>query len=104
VINFDMPDTVDAYTHRIGRTGRAHKTGEAYTFVEREQEPLIREIEKLLGAQIERRRLPGFDYEGFMPERRPQHGKHNQPRQTQSRRRRGSGGNRHNRAPTRNVA
>jgi ATP-dependent RNA helicase RhlE len=65
VINFDMPDTVDAYTHRIGRTGRAHKTGEAYTFVEREQEPMVREIEKVLGAQIERRRLPGFDYEGF---------------------------------------
>jgi ATP-dependent RNA helicase RhlE len=32
VINFDMPDTVDAYTHRIGRTGRAHQTGEAFTF------------------------------------------------------------------------
>ena len=32
VINFDMPDTVDAYTHRIGRTGRAEQTGEAFTF------------------------------------------------------------------------
>ena len=33
VINYDMPDTPDAYTHRIGRTGRAEQTGEAYTLV-----------------------------------------------------------------------
>jgi len=104
VINFDMPDTVDAYTHRIGRTGRAHKTGEAYTFVEREQEPLVREIEKVLGAQIERRQLPGFDYEGFVPESHPLRNQSKRPRQSQSRRRRGSGANRRNRAPTRNVA
>jgi ATP-dependent RNA helicase RhlE len=104
VINFDMPDTVDAYTHRIGRTGRAHKTGEAFTFVEREQEPLVREIEKVLGAQIERRRLTGFDYEGFVPESRPQHKQSRQPRQTGSRRRRDPGTNRRNRAPKRNVA
>jgi ATP-dependent RNA helicase RhlE len=62
VINFDMPDTVDAYTHRIGRTGRAHKTGEAYTFMAQGDEPLVREIEKVLGKRIERRRLPGFNY------------------------------------------
>jgi ATP-dependent RNA helicase RhlE len=104
VINFDMPDTVDAYTHRIGRTGRAHKTGEAYTFVEREQESMVREIEKVLGDQIERRRLPGFDYEGFVPESRPQHKQSRQPRQTGSRRRRDPGTNRRNRAPKRNVA
>ena len=104
VINFDMPDTVDAYTHRIGRTGRAHKTGEAYTFVERDQEPMIRRIEKVLGAQIERRRLPGFDYGGAASESRPQRGQSKQPRQTQSRSRRGSGANRRNRTPTRNVA
>ena len=62
VINFDMPDTVDAYTHRIGRTGRAHKTGEAFTFMAQGDEPLVRKIEKVLGKQIERRRLPGFNY------------------------------------------
>ena len=48
VINFDMPDTVDAYTHRIGRTGRAHKTGEAFTFVTQSDEPLLCQIEKVL--------------------------------------------------------
>jgi len=62
VINFDMPDTVDAYTHRIGRTGRAHQTGEAFTFIAQGDEPMVREIEKVLGKRIERRRLPGFDY------------------------------------------
>ncbi|NIV38399.1 MAG: DEAD/DEAH box helicase [Anaerolineae bacterium] len=63
VINFDMPDTVDAYTHRIGRTGRAHKRGEAFTFMAQGDEPLVRKIEKVLGKRIERRRLPGFNYQ-----------------------------------------
>ena len=62
VINFDMPNTVDAYIHRIGRTGRAELTGEAYTFVMPEDETLVRKIEAVLGTRIERRRLPDFDY------------------------------------------
>ncbi|MBN1811871.1 MAG: DEAD/DEAH box helicase [Anaerolineae bacterium] len=104
VINFDVPDTVDAYTHRIGRTGRAHKTGEAYTFVEPEQEPMVREIEKVLGARIERRRLPGFDYEGCVPEGRLRRDQSKQPRQTPPRRRRGPSTNRHSHALTEYVA
>jgi ATP-dependent RNA helicase RhlE len=60
VVNFDMPDTVDAYTHRIGRTGRAQKKGEAFTFIAGTDEGILRQIEKTLGAKIERRRLPGF--------------------------------------------
>jgi ATP-dependent RNA helicase RhlE len=62
VINFDMPDTVDAYTHRIGRTGRATHTGEAFTFTSPADEFLVRDIERLLGARIERRRVEDFDY------------------------------------------
>jgi ATP-dependent RNA helicase RhlE len=85
VINFDMPDTVDAYTHRIGRTGRAHLTGKAYTFAVQGDEPLVRDIEKVLGQRIERRRLPGFDYGSFAPESQLQQTRPNQPRQTQSR-------------------
>ncbi len=69
VINFDMPDTVDAYTHRIGRTGRAENSGEAFTFAVHDDYPMIRDIERLLGTQIERRRLDGFDYGNFSPER-----------------------------------
>jgi ATP-dependent RNA helicase RhlE len=68
VINFDMPDTVDAYTHRIGRTGRAHKTGTAYTFATSEDRSMLQSIEKVLGLPIEKRSLPGFDYGNFIPE------------------------------------
>ncbi len=69
VINFDMPNTVDAYTHRIGRTGRAEHTGEAFTFAVRGDGLMIGQIEKKLGSRLERRRLPGFDYgSGFAPE------------------------------------
>jgi ATP-dependent RNA helicase RhlE len=62
VINFDMPDTTDAYTHRIGRTGRAAKTGDAFTFMTREDEAMVRSIERVLGEKVERCTLPGFDY------------------------------------------
>ena len=45
-----MPDTVDAYTHRIGRTGRAHNTGQALTFVSDTDEPMVREIKNGAGV------------------------------------------------------
>jgi ATP-dependent RNA helicase RhlE len=67
VINYDMPDTVDAYTHRIGRTGRAESTGEAFTFTAEADQPTVQQIEKILGARIERRHLPGFAPAGMDP-------------------------------------
>jgi len=70
VVNFDMPNTVDAYTHRIGRTGRAERTGEAFTLAVRGDGLMVRQIEKALGTALERRRLPDFNYgAGFEPER-----------------------------------
>ena len=57
VINFDMPDSVDAYTHRIGRTGRAEQTGEAFTFATQTDEPMVCKIEKVLQKIVERRTL-----------------------------------------------
>jgi ATP-dependent RNA helicase RhlE len=68
VINFDMPDTVDAYTHRIGRTGRAEESGEAFTLAVPEDASQVRAIEKAVGKPIERRRMPGFNYGDFRPE------------------------------------
>ena len=62
VINYDMPDTVDAYTHRIGRTGRAEQEGDAFSFVTPEERDLVGNIEHVLGERIERRTLEGFDY------------------------------------------
>lgn len=72
VINFDMPDTADAYTHRIGRTGRAAEEGDAFTFATDDDTAMIRDIERVLKARLERRRWPGFDYSGFDPEKRPE--------------------------------
>ncbi|GFO60278.1 ATP-dependent RNA helicase RhlE [Geomonas silvestris] len=62
VINYDIPDTPEAYTHRIGRTGRAARTGDAFTMVTSEDEVMVRSIERVLGSKIERRRMEGFDY------------------------------------------
>lgn len=96
VINFDMPDTVDAYTHRIGRTGRAHQTGEAYTLSVQSDESMVREIEKVLGTKIERRKLDGFRYEGGPPaERKNRSERENSGERTQRHRR--SGGTRRRR-------
>ena len=78
VINYDVPDTVDAYTHRIGRTGRLERTGDAFTFVTGEDTAMIRDIERTLGEPIPRKTLAGFDYTArppatpeFRPDRRP---------------------------------
>jgi ATP-dependent RNA helicase RhlE len=78
VINYDVPDTVDAYTHRIGRTGRLERTGDAFTFVTGEDTAMVRDIERTLGEPIPRKTLAGFDYAAkppvtaeFRPDRRP---------------------------------
>ena len=63
VVNFDVPSTPEAYTHRIGRTGRAERSGEAFTFVTPEDEATIRAIERSLGTRIERTALDGFSYD-----------------------------------------
>ncbi len=54
VINFDVPATVEAYTHRIGRTGRADHKGSAITFASREEMRMVREIEKAIPGRLER--------------------------------------------------
>ncbi len=69
VINYDIPDTADAYTHRIGRTGRAAKTGDAFTFVTNDDEAVVRSIELVLGAKVDRRIIEGFDYTKPAPPR-----------------------------------
>jgi len=67
VINYDIPDTSDTYIHRIGRTGRAEREGDALTLVTGEDAPTIRDIERALKAPIERRTLPDFDYSAPAP-------------------------------------
>jgi ATP-dependent RNA helicase RhlE len=69
VINFDMPDTADAYIHRIGRTGRAERTGDAFTLVTPEDSDMIRALERIMGGPIKREILTDFDYSPPAPPR-----------------------------------
>ena len=69
VINYDIPGTPEAYVHRIGRTGRAARTGDAFTLVAEEDRAMVRTIEKVLGAAIERRTLNNFDLTAPAPKK-----------------------------------
>jgi len=63
VINYDVPEHPEDYVHRIGRTARAEADGDAITLVTPDDEGLIHRIEYLLDRKIERKTLPGFDYD-----------------------------------------
>ena len=62
VVNFDVPETPEAYTHRIGRTGRAARNGDAITFLSEEDHGLVKAIERRIGKPIERITFPNFDH------------------------------------------
>jgi ATP-dependent RNA helicase RhlE len=62
VINFDVPAAADDYIHRVGRTGRAEMTGEAFTFVSPDEEQDLRTIERAVGKGLPRVTLPDFNY------------------------------------------
>jgi len=61
VINFDVPNTPEAYTHRIGRTGRSEMDGIAFTFVTGQDRDWLRATERMIGSKIERRHIDGFE-------------------------------------------
>ncbi len=60
VINYDVPLAAEDYVHRIGRTARAKASGDAITFVAPDEEPLINQIEYVLGAPLARSQNPLF--------------------------------------------
>jgi ATP-dependent RNA helicase RhlE len=62
VVNYDIPDTAEAYIHRIGRTGRAEHKGKAFNLVTRDDHIILRAIDRMLGALVERRTFADFDY------------------------------------------
>jgi len=62
VINYDIPDTPDAYIHRIGRTGRAECSGDALTLVTADDKSVVRDIERVLGEPIAVRKVGNHDY------------------------------------------
>ena len=71
VINYDIPENADMYIHRIGRTGRAEREGDAMTLVTGLDAGIVFDIEKALGGPIERIKLEDFDYTTAAPARDP---------------------------------
>ena len=63
VINYDVPNTPEAYTHRIGRTGRSELDGKACTFVTREDWGWVRATERMISEPIPRRQVENFTEE-----------------------------------------
>src|SRR5206468_3059415 len=62
VINYDVPQQAEDYVHRIGRTGRAANDGDAFTFMSPDEIAMVRTIERVIGQEIPRISVPGFDF------------------------------------------
>ncbi len=109
VINFDVPATPEAYTHRIGRTGRAEHEGVACTFVTAHDRDWVRATERMIGAPIPRRRVEGFEPDPQEPPAAPapprrRGGESRPPRAAHTGRRRSASRNRRSgRRPARNA-
>jgi ATP-dependent RNA helicase RhlE len=69
VINFDMPENNDAYIHRIGRTGRIEKNGDALSLITGEDTGKVRDLERSLKMTLKRQIVEGFDYNKSVPVR-----------------------------------
>jgi ATP-dependent RNA helicase RhlE len=69
VINYDMPATADDYIHRIGRTGRAEHTGDAFTLVTPDDKDMVRSLEKIMDKPLQHQKLEGFNYSTPAPDR-----------------------------------
>jgi ATP-dependent RNA helicase RhlE len=69
VINYDMPATADDYIHRIGRTGRAERTGDAFTLITPDDKDMVRALEKIMGKPLPQQTLDGFNYASPAPDR-----------------------------------
>jgi ATP-dependent RNA helicase RhlE len=81
VVNFELPNVSEDYVHRIGRTGRAGEAGEAVSLVGPDERKLLKDIEKLIGKQIERMTVEGVDLragENDEPDERPARRPNNQ--------------------------
>jgi len=88
VINYDMPSTPDTYIHRIGRTGRAENSGQAYTLITDDDRQMVRAIHGVMGTPVEQRTLAGFNYHAPIAQSCPHSAK-----PLPSRRRKHPGGN-----------
>jgi ATP-dependent RNA helicase RhlE len=76
VINYDLPDDVENYVHRIGRTGRAGCKGHAISFATPDQSRDVENIEKLIRKQLPIKRhpeIPVVDFDQYVKDVRPIH-------------------------------
>ena len=62
VINYDVPQQAEDYVHRIGRTGRAASTGDAYTFMCADEIAMVKTIERVIQQSIPRVSVAGYDF------------------------------------------
>ena len=69
VINYDIPDSPDAYIHRIGRTGRAGQNGDAFTLITSDDKQMVNAIDRVVGSKVEHRTLKDFDYSAPVPKK-----------------------------------
>jgi len=74
VVNFDLPNVAEDYVHRIGRTGRAGASGQAYSLVSADETKLLSGIEKLTRQSIPRRSVEGFEPDPNAPQTPPETG------------------------------
>lgn len=73
VINYDVPVVAEDYVHRIGRTGRAAATGDAITFVSREEEKSLTRIERFINRKLQLARHDTFSYKKTAAPERKHH-------------------------------
>jgi superfamily II DNA/RNA helicase len=76
VINYDMPASTDEYIHRIGRTGRVNKSGDAFSLATSDDVGKIRALEQLLNTRLERKTVQGFDYAKPAPDKALRYSQH----------------------------
>lgn len=81
VINFDLPSTAEAYTHRIGRTGRAERSGRALSFMCYDDQAMVKAIERLQGKTIQRISVEGYAMEATGEEPQKKQGRPRKPSQ-----------------------
>jgi ATP-dependent RNA helicase RhlE len=62
VVNYDLPDVAENYVHRVGRTGRGVKKGQAVSFCSKEEKPMLDEIEQYVGKPIQEMKIDKNDY------------------------------------------
>ena len=66
VINYDLPEDPENYVHRVGRTGRGNKKGQALAFCSKEEKPFLTEIEEYTGEAIEHYELENGEYQDIL--------------------------------------